>query len=172
MVAEFSYLVAQLALFLVLALVVGVLGGRYLWPGRAARARLRGDLDASAVEALKLRLAASEATVQELRTTVTTITDHKDTEMGSLESRAIQAMDSLVLSHEERVQALRTQVETLTTQVRHHEREIEAERRHTLRLQAALVERDERITTMAEELAEKGKRQGLMNGVASAATND
>jgi predicted RNase H-like nuclease (RuvC/YqgF family) len=161
--AGFSYLVAQLALLLLVALVLGTVAGRYLWPGRA-----RGRADGPEAEELRMRVVASEATVQELRTTVSTITDHKDAEIGWLETRAIQAMDSLVRSHDERVLALQTQVETATAQTRHQERELEAERRHTLRLQAALVERDERITTLTADLADKDRRLSLLsstNGV-------
>jgi predicted RNase H-like nuclease (RuvC/YqgF family) len=123
------------------------------------------------VDDLGRRLTASEATVQELRTTVTTITDHKDTEMGRLESRAIQAMDSLIASHQERGHALQARLDTATSQARHQERELEAERRRTLRLQAALVERDERISALTSELADRERHLHQPSiGPSSAAT--
>jgi chromosome segregation ATPase len=168
MTSGFSYLLVQLGLLLLVVLVAGGLAGRYVFPSVRAVVRRRGTVAFGPdIDDLRLDLAAAKATVTELRTTVATITDHKDAEMGWLESRAIQAMDSLVLSHEERVQALQEQVKTSAAEVRHLERELEAERRHTLRLQAALVERDERVATLTESLSQRDRQLNVAKDVAN-----
>lgn len=99
--------------------------------------------------------------------------DHHHRSQGRRDGRSRRAarsrpMDSLVLGHEQRVQALQTQVDTGSAEARHFERELEAERRHTLRLQAALVERDERITTLTENLADRDRRLTLIDSVSAA----
>jgi exonuclease VII large subunit len=156
-----SYLLAQVALLLVLAGILGGLAGRYLrlaaTPARRPWVGGTGT-DTPTTGELERQLAAAEATAHELRRTVATITDHKDAEMGRLESRAIQAMDSLIASHQERVHALQSHLQTASAEARYHERELEAERRRTLRLQAALVDRDERIQTLTSDLADRDRR--------------
>lgn len=162
----FFYLLSQIALLLAVFVVLAVLAGHYLWPSR----RYPVPAGSSAqVQELERQLTASEATVQELRSTVTTVTDHKDAEMGRLESRAIQAMDSLIASHEERLSAMQELVEAARGEARLQERELEAERRHTLRLQAALVERDEVIDRLTRELEDCTGRAPGPNGRVGAA---
>ncbi len=170
--AGFFYLLSQIALLLGVFVVLSFLAGHYLWPG-AQRAASRADAETTSAEVVDLerQLSATQATVHELRTTVTTITDHKDAEMGRLESRAIQAMDSLIASHQERVDAMQALLEATRSQARYQERELEAERRHTLRLQAALVERDELIGKLTTDLDECTKRWREANGRPTAAAS-
>ncbi len=168
----FFYLLSQIALVLGVFVVLSVLAGHYLWPssrGRSARGASGEHVPFAEVHELERELTASQATVQELRTTVTTITDHKDAEMGRLESRAIQAMDSLIASHEERISAVQELLESARAEARSLERDLEAERRHTLRLQAALVERDEAIERITAELQDCTGQRRDANGRANAA---
>jgi hypothetical protein len=162
MLDGFSYLLAQVALVLILAVVLGVLAGRFLWPRPSSPVRgpnaptLTGTEPALAH--LEQRLAVSEAEVQDLRVAVATIEDRKEAEMGRLESGAIEALDSLIATHQRRMLTLESDLQTATSAARYQERELEAERRRALRLQAALTERDERAAAMAAELAERDRR--------------
>jgi hypothetical protein len=171
MIDGFFYLLAQTALLLIAAAVLGVLIGRFLWPRRpvAPPAELRALIGAEpALAHLEQRLATSEAEVQDLRVAVTTIEDRKEAEMGRLESGAIEALDSLIATHQKRQLALETQLQAAKSAARYQERELEAERRRSLRLQAALTERDERIAALVEEVAERDRRLSLQQEVSPA----
>jgi hypothetical protein len=169
----FFYLLAQTALLLIAATVLGVLIGRFLWPRRqvafqaAAQQPLTGAEPALAH--LEHRLATSEAEVQNLRTAVTTIEDRKEAEMGRLESGAIEALDSLIATHQRRQLALEAQIQAAKSSARFQERELEAERRRSLRLQAALTERDERIAALTADVAARDRRLGMHPEGSSAA---
>ncbi|MBL8931778.1 MAG: hypothetical protein JNL54_16780 [Kineosporiaceae bacterium] len=168
----FSYLVGQIAVLLLVSLVLGVLAGRFLWPPRGAAGTPtpvtpgpgpgassapedegEPSENGPAVEELVQRLSAMQAGVRSLRQTVTTLSDHKDVELGRVESQALQAMDSLIAGHQRRVAHLQDLLDDARTRSHRDERELEAERRHTLRLQAALVDRDERAADLLGRLS-------------------
>jgi chromosome segregation ATPase len=162
----FFYLLAQTALLLIAAAVLGLLIGRFLWPRHPAAAVLAEPQPLTGAEPalahLEQRLATSEAEVENLRVAVTTIEDRKEAEMGRLESGAIEALDSLIATHQRRQSALETQLQTAKATARYQERELEAERRRSLRLQAALTERDERIAALTADIAERDRQLGLL----------
>jgi chromosome segregation ATPase len=118
-----------------------------------------------AVADLERRLRSSRAEVVtlqaealRLKTAIAAVADSKDAEMGRLESAAIEALDSLIASNQQRMTTLEEETAASAATARRHERDLEEERRHALRLQVALTDRDERIAALANELADRERR--------------
>jgi hypothetical protein len=170
----YGLLTVQLAVLLAVGVLLGLLAGRYVWPRRpsarastaqtsASSAGSAGSVvpyaglpsasplptpEPSAVAQLAHRLASSEAEVVRLRAAVRAVADHKDTEMGRLETGAIEALDALIADHTARVAMMEAEITAATDGERNAVRDLEAERRRTLRLQAALAQRDEQLAAL------------------------
>ena len=159
MLGGFFYLLAQVSGLLALTAVIGILIGHFVWSRPPAHVDGGGSGDGSpALAHLEQRLVTSESEVANLRAAVASIEDTKEAEMGRLESGAIEALDSLIATHQRRLLILESELQTATSTARDHERELEAERRRSLRLQAALAERDEHLAALAARLADQERR--------------
>jgi DNA anti-recombination protein RmuC len=170
-----SYLIAQVALLLLIAIGVGVVLGHLLWPRRAERpatgpviapgmpptgpapddTELARELDQARNQLAQLhhRLATADSEVLRMRAQAQALADEKEAEMGRLESGAITALEQTIAKHQERVTGLEFRVRTAEEATRNTESMLDAERRRTAQLQAALAERDQHVATLSADLA-------------------
>ncbi len=214
-----SYLFGQVSVLLLVALGLGILAGRFVWPARAGAARGPHDTAApgpagtaspathpvgssapaaagsfvaggagtphapavgspgpapgappqggddrsggqlAQAEAVlgetRRRLAQADAEVMRLRAQAQALADQKEAEMGRLESGAIAALESTISAHGERVAALEVQLRAAEEAARSQDQQLDAERRRSSQLQAALAERDEHLATLTAGIDER-----------------
>jgi chromosome segregation ATPase len=161
-----TYLIVQIALLLVVALVVGFLLGHLLWPRsddsgvapdhdlQAARRRvadLQQLLDQAREQSDHLhgRLVGAEAEVLRLKEHVQTLADEKETEMGRLESGAIAALESTINKHQQWATGVEQRLHAAEQEVRAAEELLDSERRRAAQLQQALAERDQHLAALS-----------------------
>jgi hypothetical protein len=168
----FSYLITQIVVLLLAALVFGFFLGWVLRPRRSgpevpvptieepvaepegpSTTELNLFLEQAQSQIIKLRdqLTSSEAESLRLRTKIRVLSDEKETEMGRLESGAIVALESAITKNQELVAELEAKLSASEQTVRETEELLEAERRRTATLQKALAERDQLLATVTAD---------------------
>ncbi|MGF1646294.1 MAG: hypothetical protein ACFCVF_05175 [Kineosporiaceae bacterium] len=174
MTAGLLYVAGEAALLLVVALVVGVLLGRFAWPRRRPAPTSAGLTptpaptpttgppgtgeggaspesavgDRRTLDAAERRLWACRTEVTELRATLAELSDKKDLEMARLETAAIEALETTITAHRDRITALEREVAAGQRQLDEARALAEAQRRRADLLTEALAERDSRIADL------------------------
>ncbi|MGF1663808.1 MAG: hypothetical protein ACFCVG_15345 [Kineosporiaceae bacterium] len=175
------YVAGEAALLLVLALVAGVLLGRFAWPrrrpdpvprppvrageafGSARVAPASGDVapasgdtgaavaDRRALDEAERRLWTCRAEVTELRAELTELSDRKDLEMARLETAAIEALETTITAHRERITVLEKEVAAGRRLLDDARAGADAHQSRAEQLALALAERDGRIAELTAE---------------------
>ena len=183
MLSGFGYLFGQIAVLLVLAVVVGVLIGHFVWP-RQAKGRLAVPPQApaeaeasvrlvvaeqrlaeteskffvaqSAVTETRHKLSEAHAEVLRMSSRVQAMSDQKEVEIGRLESGAIAALESTMAAHRDQVADLAARLESARGEVRRQSQLLDVERGRTAQLQAALAERDAHLADLKTSERDRG----------------
>jgi hypothetical protein len=103
---------------------------------------------------LERQLTDSRTEVEQLRAAASELSDRKDAEMGRLETGAIQALETTIASHTQRVDALRNELDKAQELIRGLEQDLLIERSRSERLQAALADRDQHLSSLMAGLGE------------------
>jgi chromosome segregation ATPase len=166
-----SYLITQIVVLLLIAMVVGFALGRILRPRRSDAAipvlatenepqgpsttelQLLLSQAQSQISQLREQITVSEAESLRLRTKIRVLSDEKETEMGRLESGAIVALESAISQNQALVTELEERLRTSEQALQEAEGLLDAERRRTAQLQHALAERDQLLATLTTDRA-------------------
>jgi hypothetical protein len=134
---------------------------------RAENAEARVDQARAWAAEMEARLSESQSTLMEtwrqlklteaervrMQRQVQELEDRKEAEMGRLESGAIAALESTIATHREQVAQLEEKLRAAERSAQEHIRELALERGRSARLQSALAERDQHISTLVSERA-------------------
>lgn len=143
-----SFLLAQIAVPLVLAALVGAVAGFLLASGVDGHRHAHHPTPVP--EAASDQLTRALRTVESLQEQLGRVRDEKDTEMGRLETHAIEAMESTMSRSEQRIDALERELADARAALRRSEDDLTTQRGQTERLRKALSERDARITRLRD----------------------
>jgi hypothetical protein len=185
-----GYLVVQVVVLLAVAVLAGLLAGRYVWPRRrfspqpshaagvpqSSPSAPGGPLTAAGrdeggeralvaqlegrLDEAYRRLAQADGEVLQLRERAQALADQNEAEMGRLESGAITALESTIAAHQEQVDAMQARLGALEDSLREQTGQLDLERRRTAQLQAALTERDHQLSALTAGTDPRARTEG------------